>query len=182
MKFRIYRYNPDNDKKPFMQDFELADIEPGMMLLQALLKIKDTLDESLSFRRSCGEGVCGSDGMNINGINGLACITPLAGLKQPAALPDRAVGLLDHVLGVRLPTARESEGEAVERRGVLTVECSECTLVTSDHPTDEVHLRRPVDAGAGWPGHLPGAPPPDGGAIVNLSLYFPGPWSLTLSP
>jgi succinate dehydrogenase / fumarate reductase iron-sulfur subunit len=83
MKFRIYRYNPDIDRKPYMQTFELTDIEPGMMLLAALLKIKDTVDESLSFRRSCGEGVCGSDGMNINGINGLACITPLASLKQP---------------------------------------------------------------------------------------------------
>jgi len=83
MKFRIYRYNPDIDKKPYMQDFELTEVEPGMMLLTALLKIKDTMDESLSFRRSCGEGVCGSDGMNINGINGLACITPVASLKQP---------------------------------------------------------------------------------------------------
>ena len=83
MKFRIYRYNPDIDKKPYMQDFELAETEPGMMLRAALLKIKDSIDESLSFRRSCGEGVCGSDGMNINGINGLACITPVASLKQP---------------------------------------------------------------------------------------------------
>ncbi len=86
MKFRVYRYNPETDKKPYMQDYELNDIEPGMMLLDALLKIKDTLDESLSFRRSCGEGVCGSDGMNINGINGLACITPLAGLKEPVEI------------------------------------------------------------------------------------------------
>jgi succinate dehydrogenase / fumarate reductase iron-sulfur subunit len=83
MKFRIYRYNPDTDAKPYVQEYELTDIEPGMMLLAALLKIKDTLDESLSFRRSCGEGVCGSDGMNINGINGLACITPLSDLKEP---------------------------------------------------------------------------------------------------
>ena len=83
MKFRIYRYNPDTDAKPYIQEYELTDIEPGMMLLAALLKIKDTQDESLSFRRSCGEGVCGSDGMNINGTNGLACITPLSELKQP---------------------------------------------------------------------------------------------------
>jgi succinate dehydrogenase / fumarate reductase iron-sulfur subunit len=83
MKFRIYRYNPDTDAKPYVQEYELTDIEPGMMLLAALLQIKDTQDESLSFRRSCGEGVCGSDGMNINGINGLACITPLSDLKEP---------------------------------------------------------------------------------------------------
>lgn len=83
MKFSIYRYNPDTDSKPRMQSYELADIEPGMMLLAALLRIKDEQDESLSFRRSCGEGVCGSDGMSINGLNGLACITPVASLKQP---------------------------------------------------------------------------------------------------
>jgi succinate dehydrogenase / fumarate reductase iron-sulfur subunit len=53
------------------------------MLLDALLTIKAELDESLTFRRSCGEGVCGSDGMNINGRNGLACITPVADLAQP---------------------------------------------------------------------------------------------------
>lgn len=83
MKFSVYRYNPEVDKEPYMQEYELSEIEPGMMLLGALLQIKDTIDETLSFRRSCGEGVCGSDGMNINGINGLACITPVAGLKQP---------------------------------------------------------------------------------------------------
>jgi succinate dehydrogenase / fumarate reductase iron-sulfur subunit len=53
------------------------------MLLAALLRIKDEQDETLSFRRSCGEGVCGSDGMNINGTNGLACITSTDELKQP---------------------------------------------------------------------------------------------------
>jgi succinate dehydrogenase / fumarate reductase iron-sulfur subunit len=84
MRFSIYRYNPETDKKPYMQDFELseAEIEPGMMLLGALLKLKEK-DPGLTFRRSCQEGVCGSDGMNINGLNGLACITPLADLKEP---------------------------------------------------------------------------------------------------
>ncbi len=83
MKFSIYRYNPETDSTPSMREYELDDIEPGTMLLAALLRIKDEQDESLSFRRSCGEGVCGSDGMNINGMNGLACITPLSSLKQP---------------------------------------------------------------------------------------------------
>ena len=87
MRFSIYRYNPDTDSKPYMQDCELpADqIRPGMMLLDALLALK-AQDETLSFRRSCQEGVCGSDGMNINGRNGLACITPLKGLKEPVTL------------------------------------------------------------------------------------------------
>jgi succinate dehydrogenase / fumarate reductase iron-sulfur subunit len=87
MKFSIYRYNPEQDSKPRMQAFELDDsrITPGMMLLDALLLLKAG-DESLGFRRSCGEGVCGSDGMNINGRNGLACITPLTELKTPIEL------------------------------------------------------------------------------------------------
>jgi succinate dehydrogenase / fumarate reductase iron-sulfur subunit len=85
VRFNIYRYNPEVDNKPYMQDYELEEIEPGMMLLAALLKLKEQ-DASLSFRRSCGEGVCGSDSMNINGVNGLACITPLSELKQPVEI------------------------------------------------------------------------------------------------
>ncbi len=86
MKFLIYRYNPEKDEKPYMQNYELDITDKGMMLLDALLEIKAKLDESLSFRRSCGEGVCGSDGMNINGRNGLACITPLKSLKEPVVV------------------------------------------------------------------------------------------------
>jgi succinate dehydrogenase / fumarate reductase iron-sulfur subunit len=85
VRFSIYRYNPESDHQPRMQDYVLDQVEPGMMLLDALLRLK-AQDESLSFRRSCGEGVCGSDGMNINGRNGLACITPLDELKQPVVL------------------------------------------------------------------------------------------------
>ena len=84
MKFSIYRYHPEHDTAPSMQAMELDDalIKPGMMLLDALLLLK-AQDESLTFRRSCGEGVCGSDGMNINGRNALACVTPLSELKTP---------------------------------------------------------------------------------------------------
>ncbi len=86
MKFSIYRYNPETDKKPYMQDYDL-DIPEGsdMMLLDALVALKDK-DPTLSFRRSCREGVCGSDGMNINGKNGLACITALSSLKAPIVI------------------------------------------------------------------------------------------------
>ena len=85
MRFSIYRYNPETDAKPHMQDFEL-DVDAGnMMLLDAILLLK-AQDETLSVRRSCREGVCGSDAMNINGRNGLACVTPLSGLKQPIEL------------------------------------------------------------------------------------------------
>jgi succinate dehydrogenase / fumarate reductase iron-sulfur subunit len=77
MQFSIYRFDPEKDQKPRMQDYQLdtADCD-GSMLLSALEALKRK-DPSLTFRRSCGEGVCGSDGVNINGKNGLACITPL---------------------------------------------------------------------------------------------------------
>ncbi|MDA8093551.1 MAG: succinate dehydrogenase iron-sulfur subunit [Betaproteobacteria bacterium] len=82
MRFSIFRYNPECDAKPYMQDFTL-DIDPrNHMLLDALLAIKEQ-DETLTLRRSCREGACGSDAMNINGRNGLACVTPLGALKEP---------------------------------------------------------------------------------------------------
>ncbi len=85
MRFSIYRYQPESDQAPHMQAYELDIAPEGQMLLDAILALKD-IDPSLSVRRSCREGVCGSDAMNINGQNGLACITPLADLKQPIEL------------------------------------------------------------------------------------------------
>ena len=85
MQFRIYRYDPDKDAKPYMQAYDLEPEPSDRMLLDMLIRIK-AQDDSLSLRRSCREGVCGSDAMNINGKNGLACITPLTGLKQPVEL------------------------------------------------------------------------------------------------
>ena len=85
MRFSIYRYNPDIDEKPYMKDYDVP-LEPtDKMLLDALVRIK-SIDDTLSLRRSCREGVCGSDAMNINGKNGLACITRLADLKEPIEL------------------------------------------------------------------------------------------------
>jgi len=92
MKFRIYRYDPDKDHEPYLQDFEL-EIQSGMMFRDALLALKQQ-DESLSFRHSCGEGVCGSDGINVNGHNVLGCITPVNDYKEPITvrpLPGRPV-------------------------------------------------------------------------------------------
>ena len=85
MRFSIYRYNPEVDSAPRMQDYDIA-LEPtDRMLLDALIRIKEH-DDSLSLRRSCREGVCGSDAMNINGKNGLACITKLADVKEPVVI------------------------------------------------------------------------------------------------
>lgn len=77
----IYRYNPEVDAKPYMKDYELAiPVKSDPMLLTLLERLKIEQDATISFRRSCREGVCGSDGMNINGTNGLACVTHLSTL------------------------------------------------------------------------------------------------------
>lgn len=83
IQLSVFRYDPEQGDKPTMQSYEVPVTGPGMKLLDALNYIKWQLDGTLTYRRSCGEGVCGSDGVNINGVNGLACITPIAGLKQP---------------------------------------------------------------------------------------------------
>jgi succinate dehydrogenase / fumarate reductase iron-sulfur subunit len=85
VKFSIYRFDPDADDRPRMQDFEFTPKHDERMLLDALIQLK-RLDPSLSFRRSCREGVCGSDAMNINGRNGLACIQPLKSLPDTVVL------------------------------------------------------------------------------------------------
>ena len=72
--FQIYRYDPDQDAKPYMQTIEVELDGSERMLLDALMKL-NAIDPAISFRRSCREGVCGSDAMNINGKNGLACLT-----------------------------------------------------------------------------------------------------------
>jgi succinate dehydrogenase / fumarate reductase iron-sulfur subunit len=83
--FEIYRYDPDRDQKPYMQTLEVELDGSERMLLDALMKLKK-VDPTLSFRRSCREGVCGSDAMNINGKNGLACLTNMRTLPQKVVL------------------------------------------------------------------------------------------------
>ena len=83
MLVSIYRYNPETDDKPVMRDIEVelpAGEDPMVLDVLELAKRKDS---SIAYRRSCREGVCGSDGMNINGRNGLACITPLSEACKP---------------------------------------------------------------------------------------------------
>jgi succinate dehydrogenase / fumarate reductase iron-sulfur subunit len=86
VQFEIYRYDPDKDSKPYMQKLQVTLQPSDRMLLDALIRIKSEVDDSLSLRRSCREGVCGSDAMNINGKNGLACVTNVRDLKEPIVL------------------------------------------------------------------------------------------------
>lgn len=85
MHLRIYRYDPDSGSAPTMRDYTVEPEAGDRKLLDLLVRVK-SVDDSLSFRRSCREGICGSDGMNINGRNGLACLTPIDGLAEPVTI------------------------------------------------------------------------------------------------
>jgi len=85
MRFKVYRFNPESQARPAFQDYEVRLQASDHKVLDALVRIKEQ-DDSLSFRRSCREGVCGSDAMNINGRNALACITGLDEVKEPVVL------------------------------------------------------------------------------------------------
>ncbi|PRE68117.1 succinate dehydrogenase iron-sulfur subunit [Burkholderia multivorans] len=81
----IYRYDPDRDAAPYMQRYEITVQPDDRMLLDVLGRLKRE-DETLSYRRSCREGICGSDAMNINGSNGLACLTNMKTLPREITL------------------------------------------------------------------------------------------------
>ncbi|MDT8428844.1 MAG: succinate dehydrogenase iron-sulfur subunit [Pseudomonadales bacterium] len=86
MLVSIYRYNPETDSKPVMQDIEVNLPEGKDMMVLDVLELVKRKDPSVAYRRSCREGVCGSDGMNINGSNGLACITPVSAVASNGKL------------------------------------------------------------------------------------------------
>ncbi|WP_075187926.1 succinate dehydrogenase iron-sulfur subunit [Teredinibacter haidensis] len=77
LKVEVYRYNPETDKEPYMKAYEL-DVQGKDLMVLDVLELLKAQDPALAFRRSCREGVCGSDGLNIAGKNGLACVTPLS--------------------------------------------------------------------------------------------------------
>jgi len=85
--FKIYRYNPDSGAEPSVVNYDLDLNECGPMMLDALIKIKSEQDPTLTFRRSCREGICGSCAMNINGRNTLACLSRIEqDKKEPVAV------------------------------------------------------------------------------------------------
>ena len=151
----VFRYDPEQDDAPSMQAYEVPFTGPGMKLLDALNYIKWQLDGTLTYRRSCGEGVCGSDGLNINGVNGLACITPIAGLKQPIhvrplpsmhVIRDLVVDM-DHFfdqyrqiqpwLKTETPTPEHERLQTPEQRAELdgSYECILCGCCTTSCPS-----------------------------------------------
>ncbi len=80
-KIIIYRWDPENDANPRLDTYEIDQKKCGPMVLDALMKIKNEIDSTITFRRSCREGVCGSCAMNIDGINTLACLKPIEEVK-----------------------------------------------------------------------------------------------------
>ncbi|QAA95356.1 succinate dehydrogenase iron-sulfur subunit [Pollutimonas thiosulfatoxidans] len=86
MRFSIYRFDPDANEKPRMQDYDVAIGPNDHMLLDVILRIKAEQDDTLTLRKSCREGICGSDAINIDGRNGLACLTPIKTLKEKVVL------------------------------------------------------------------------------------------------
>ena len=81
--FKIYRWDPDSGQKPFMSTYPVDMSDCGPMVLDALIKIKNEQDPTLTFRRSCREGICGSCAMNINGSNTLACLSYISKDAEP---------------------------------------------------------------------------------------------------
>jgi len=79
--FKVYRWNPDDGMNPRVDTYEVDLATCGPMVLDALIKIKNEIDPTLTFRRSCREGICGSCAMNMEGSNGLACTTSIEQLK-----------------------------------------------------------------------------------------------------
>ncbi|WP_428492639.1 succinate dehydrogenase iron-sulfur subunit [Rhodopila sp.] len=93
-EFQVYRWNPDDGNNPRMDSYEIDPDACGPMVLDALIKIKNEIDSTLTFRRSCREGICGSCAMNIDGSNTLACLKPIedvTGAVKITPLPHMAV-------------------------------------------------------------------------------------------
>jgi succinate dehydrogenase / fumarate reductase iron-sulfur subunit len=80
-RFKVYRYDPDSDENPCVDTYDIDMDDCGPMVLDAILKIKSEVDQTLTFRRSCREGICGSCAMNIDGTNSLACTTPISDIS-----------------------------------------------------------------------------------------------------
>jgi succinate dehydrogenase / fumarate reductase iron-sulfur subunit len=132
MKLSVYRFDPDKDSKPYMQDYDVA-LQPEQRMLLDVLELVKAKDDTLTYRRSCREGVCGSDAMNINGRNGLACVTSVASL--PA-----------HVVLRPLPGLPVIRDLIVDMTAFFTQYHSiKPYLVSDDHPPERERLQSPEE-------------------------------------
>ena len=105
-RFEIYRYDPDSDQSPRIDIYEVDLDACGPMVLDALIKIKNEIDSTLTFQRSCREGVCGSCSMNIDGMNWLACTRFISGTANPTTIYP-----LNHLRVIKDLVARSPSGD-----------------------------------------------------------------------
>lgn len=119
LTFRIHRYDPEKGGRPRMQEYSLDTSTCGPMVLDALIAIKDKQDPTLTFRRSCREGICGSCAMNIDGINGLACLTPIKKTHRSTHLSPKIPG---GTLGAAVGAVEKSMEAQDHKRGPSTEE------------------------------------------------------------
>ena len=146
-EFKIYRWNPDDGKNPSTDTYQIDLDACGPMVLDALIKIKNEVDPSLTFRRSCREGICGSCAMNIDGNNTLACLKPIEDVKgavknQPVAAhaggqgphPRPLAGLCSISFGEALdpdrdpPLRRTANASKAKRSAARSTACGECIM------------------------------------------------------
>jgi succinate dehydrogenase / fumarate reductase iron-sulfur subunit len=153
--FEVYRYDPDSGRNPRIDRFEVDLDDSGPMVLDALICIKNKVDSSLTFRRSCREGICGSCAMNIDGVNWLACTRYISDTRNPAAIYQLAnmriikdlVADLTHFfaqyemiqpwLQSRTPAPEKERLQSIEERRQLDgyYECILCFCCTSGCPS-----------------------------------------------
>ena len=100
VELRIRRFNPEKDKKPWWGEYTLTDVDPRDSVLDVLHQVKWTLDGTLTLRRSCAHGVCGSDAMRINGVNGLACKILVGRLTKQEGAPAKIQ--VEPILGLKV--------------------------------------------------------------------------------
>ncbi len=134
LQVSLYRYNPETDSAPYMEEFQVDTQGRDLMVLDVLHLVKEQ-DNGLAYRRSCREGVCGSDGMNMNGKNGLACITPLSEVVKKGKLTLRPLPGLpvirDLVVDMGLLTSASSRTCRTTPRRRPSNACSRLRIVTS---------------------------------------------------
>jgi succinate dehydrogenase / fumarate reductase iron-sulfur subunit len=154
-EFRVYRWNPDDGGNPRMDTFFVDRADCGPMVLDAIIWIKAKIDATLTFRRSCREGVCGSCSMNINGVNTLACTHAIDDFKAPIAIyplphldvvkdlvPDMANFFAQHAsiqpwLKTESPTPEKEWLQSKEEREKLDglYECILCACCSTSCPS-----------------------------------------------
>tara|TARA_Y100001960_G_scaffold326930_1_gene412230 strand:+ start:710 stop:1420 length:711 start_codon:yes stop_codon:yes gene_type:complete len=154
-EFKVYRWSPDDDEQPRIDEYTIDQATCGPMLLDALIKIKNEIDSTLTFRRSCREGICGSCAMNINGTNTLACTQSLSELKMPVSIyplphmpvikdlvPDLTHFFKQHAsiepwLKAPVPNANREQLQSPEEREALDglYECIMCACCSTSCPS-----------------------------------------------